>query len=486
MKMINRFLTSLKKHNNQEGASAIFVGIAILFIIIPLAALAIDLGHLYVVRTELQNAADAGSHAGATELYYDTGSAVNAGQAPTSDQPLSANQVAFDAATTNTSDGTAVEVNWTSGNTGDVQRGHWSFGLTTDLARGFYPNASIAPTVIAGVSEEDLDKDINFINAVRVVTRRQTTPARTFFAKFFGIGSHTLSTEAIAYRGFAGSLEPDEVDQPIVICLQSIWNDKDNNGEVDPDEEIDCSYGRMLNSGSNPDDHNTGGWTDFSQRPCTQTSAQEMNDILSDCTTGNPRPIYFLEGIGATGGVVDNIFGSPNQPNQPSFFNCWKSGLWDADGDLDYDENDHPIDNDGDGWPEYPWAMTLPVIDCTSNNVQACDTVLGAVSVYVVWIIEKVNKPGEVVPLKMHKPDGTLWEEFVYTGTSDEDGLARWDNFATEFNLRTVDGDIATVANDGFKKKSIYFYPVCDYTEPAGTSGGHNFGILAKIPVLVD
>jgi hypothetical protein len=46
--------------------------------------------------------------------------------------------------------------------------------------------------------------------------------------------------------------------------------------------------------------------------------------------------------------------------------------------------------------------------------------------------------------------------------------------------LKNVDGSQAP-----YDKKSIYFLPDCTPHELTGVSGGYNFGILAKIPVLV-
>jgi len=51
----------------QQGAVAIIVGLSI-FILVGMLALVIDLGHLYITKTELQNAADAAALAGAKEL----------------------------------------------------------------------------------------------------------------------------------------------------------------------------------------------------------------------------------------------------------------------------------------------------------------------------------------------------------------------------------------------------------------------------------
>jgi len=38
----------------------------------------------------------------------------------------------------------------------------------------------------------------------------------------FWLGSFTKEAEAVAYIGFAGSLEPGEVDAPFAICQQKI------------------------------------------------------------------------------------------------------------------------------------------------------------------------------------------------------------------------------------------------------------------------
>ena len=65
------------------------------------------------------------------------------------------------------------------------------------------------------------------------------------------------------------------------------------------------------------------------------------------------------------------------------------------------------------------------------------------------------------------------------------DGIQRWDSFVRIFDLRKPDGSLATHENGGFLKKSIYFLPDCTPHELKGTTGGHNYGILARIPVLV-
>lgn len=52
----------------EEGQAAVFITLLLMFALIALAALAIDGGHLYLVRRDLQNVADAACLAAATEL----------------------------------------------------------------------------------------------------------------------------------------------------------------------------------------------------------------------------------------------------------------------------------------------------------------------------------------------------------------------------------------------------------------------------------
>src|SRR4030067_1579475 len=100
---MNPFLQQIKL-NDQKGIVIVIVAILIA-VFIGFAALAVDIGHLYVVRNELQNAADAGALAGARFLYYEDGAAVNEG----------ANQIAFVAAIANKSEKVPVDIHWTGG-----------------------------------------------------------------------------------------------------------------------------------------------------------------------------------------------------------------------------------------------------------------------------------------------------------------------------------------------------------------------------------
>lgn len=404
---------------NQKGAVLIWFIIA-LPVLIGMAALSIDVMRLAVAKNELQNAADAGALAAARFLYIEDGTLVNVG----------ANQIGYDAATANRSQKLPVEVNWTSDNDGDVQRGHWSSGRGT-LPRGFTPNASTAPVSLWDVSTEELDGNPDFINAVRVTARRQAAPVTTLFAGIFGIDRWALSASAVAYLGFAGRLMPGEADQPIAICSDALRIDG----------IYSCSIGRMINSGQDTETNETGGWTSFNQDDaCTGgTNAKEVSSLI--CADGNPEGIQLGVPMATNGGDIQSAFSD--------LFDCWQARTG----------------------GNQPWNLTLPVVSCPSNNVGTCETVVGAVNLNIIWITGAGEDPGyKKAPTQM----GT-WS------SGNPDGEARWNDFVTEFNLQNADGTPAPYA-----KKSIYFLPDCTPHEPAGGTGGENFGILAKIPKLVE
>ena len=58
----------LRRLVNQKGVTIVLVAIC-LVVLIGFAAIAVDLAYLYIVKGELQNAADSGALAGAQVLY---------------------------------------------------------------------------------------------------------------------------------------------------------------------------------------------------------------------------------------------------------------------------------------------------------------------------------------------------------------------------------------------------------------------------------
>lgn len=422
----NCLLQLIKQFRKQEkGAVAIIVALSLL-VLIGFGALAVDLGYVMMVKNEVQNAADAGALAGAGDLYLDDGTAVNP----------AANQTAYDMATANQSQKETVFL--AGPYTEDVQRGHWSFATRT-----FTPNDSLTPVDLWNASTSELDANTNFINAVRVRVRTNT-PVMSFLSRIWGGSSFFGRAEAVGYIGFAGELRPHDVDQPIAICKNAILG---GNGYT-------CSVGRMINSGSG-ETHQTGGWTDFNQvNPCSGgTNRNAVFDLT--CRAGNPLSIMLGENMATTGGMIQNVF--------DAIMTCWK--------------NQPGIDTDGNGWPDKAWQLTLPVVECTSNNLTTCAEVKGAVTLNILWITKNDKNQYAEVPRKMEN-----WT----CPTSCTTGQCCWTSFVQHFNLKMK----PSANSDGFvdasyEDKTIYFKPDCEPHIPRGKTGGENFGILAKIPVLV-
>lgn len=403
----------------ERGVTSVVVALLVV-ILVGVAALAIDTGHLFVVRNELQNASDAGCLAGGRFLYREDGTAVNE----------DANQVAYDAAIVNRSDGSPVEVQWSGGNGEDVERGHWSF-----MTRTFTPNGSTQTINLWDVSPEELDANPNFINAIRVRTRRQETPAVSLFAGILGYNSFSLATEAIAYTGFAGTMAPEEVDQPVAICKESLLV----NGRYS------CAIGRVISIGEEVAVEETGGWTDLNQdNPCLSgTNALTVATLVT--RGGNPNPIIFSQPIATNAGDI------------PLAFILLRERWEFVTGRT------------------RPWTITLPVIECPGNDLGSCGRMVGAVAINIVWITGGAEDPTySDAPWVMEDPrTGIPWV------SNDPDGQLRWDSFVQSFNLTNLDGSFVP-----YQKKAIYFMPDCNHQILRGRTGGENFGILAKIPVL--
>jgi len=446
---------SFAQLNNQRGISAVIIAVC-LVMLLGFVALAIDIGHLAVARNELQNAADAGALASARYLYNDDGLSVNP----------NANQIGYDAAVANMSEQVPVEVNWSGGNVGDVQRGHWSFATRT-----FTPNDSLNSLPIWLYSEDELDSNTDFINAVRVRTRRQNTPIASWFAGIFGYKGFKGFAEAVAYIGFAGDVWEGDLDLPIAICEDSIYDEGTGT-------QLDCNVGRMINSGSHVENNETGGWTSFYQGfnedgvkvddPCSGgTNAQEVRSLVngnSNCSgNGEPSPpasLHVGEDMATNGGEIQTAFNS--------LINCFQNWL-----------NDHD--------PNIPWEVTLPVVSCPGNNMTTCQKVTGVATVKILWMTGAGEDPDYMnIPTEMTAidADGNVIEYTCPDLSTLASRQACWNDFVTKFELKNAPG--SNPAEAPYQKKAIYFHPSCDYQRPEGGVGGKNFGILAKIPVLVD
>jgi hypothetical protein len=122
--------------------------------------------------------------------------------------------------------------------------------------------------------------------------------------------------------------------------------------------------------------------------------------------------------------------------------------------------------------------MTLPVIACNGETLNGCKEYVGIVNVSVIWVNDELDAnapyPTQMAaPDGTFKPDGTPLGPFACTASTE---AACWQEFTAHFSLGSVP----------YNARSIYFMPNCQVHDPVGTSGGDNFGVIAKYPVLVE
>ena len=414
---------------SEKGATVVYAALILTFLIM-ITALGVDVGHLYAVRNELQDAADAGALAGASVLLNeDTGDLQVAEVNDEADRVVNLNQSG------------SVQVAVRS-----IEIGHWSFSSPERT----FTSGGENPVQMEGWKEipaSVLDGRPAFINAVKVVTERA---APSFLARIFNIDSFLVRTEAVAYIGFAGPFEPGEFDQPIAICFQSI-----DNGEGG----LDCNAGRMINSGNDPSSSNTAAWTNFSQ-PCGTANPPTVRPLV--CSAGNPTDLFPEQGMGTTNGMVDNIF--------RDLYRCWEDATE----------------------KERNWPLLLPVIDCPTTAISPCAILKSGVSLNVIWMTDQISQgPNEYIDaprlMNIYDGDGNV----VDTWSNDNvDGFTRWKDFVMKFSLKNADGrPFDETDTEGFEslyqQSSIFFQPNCEFAKPTGGTGGVNTGVQSDRPVLV-
>ncbi|MGQ9687668.1 MAG: pilus assembly protein TadG-related protein [Desulfobaccales bacterium] len=229
-------------HQDTRGASAFFVAISI-FLLLTTVGLVIDLGHLYVVKQELQNAADAGASAGAMSLYW-----LGTGTDPQDAKDLLsceyAHLKAVEVVNQNRSDNNLLAIP-----VEDVQVGVWQY----NGAKGIWEFETLPC---------DPENAYN-INAVRVTTRRTQAvngPVNLIFARLLGIPRLELTGQATAMLGWVRSLRPG-AGFPIAV----------GDNYVPP-------VGERMWVTFSPDHSDTGGWHSFLH---PAASARYISDLIT-------------------------------------------------------------------------------------------------------------------------------------------------------------------------------------------------------------
>lgn len=180
----------------REARGAVLPLTAALIIIAGgLMALAIDLGHIFLVKSELQRAADAGAMGGALGLMgVPAGTRSPVAVVPDCNRAVSACQALV---TANQADGAVLQLP-----AGDISFGQWDAVGAAFTATG------------CAVPQQ--------VNAVKVVVRRDGTangPVLLFFAGFLpaGLSSVNLTAQAVGLTGYAGYAPPGAGALPLAV-----------------------------------------------------------------------------------------------------------------------------------------------------------------------------------------------------------------------------------------------------------------------------
>jgi Flp pilus assembly protein TadG len=233
-------------YSDQSGAMGVIFALS-LTVMVGMAAVVIDLGHAYVVKREVQKAAEAGALAGARALALD---------------PAQANGLAIDlnwsygktratgAVQQNYANGALLTNFNTDGDLAKVQSGYWDMHWTKDTAPANL-NGYLDPT--------NYPADTTYeIPAVKVtLTQNQsgsggTGPMPTYFASVLGVGSMTLQGSAVAIlpastKYLNTSCFPFAIPQSYV---DAHWKDKPPTSFTVGCDQHDSSGGQWTSLGS--------------------------------------------------------------------------------------------------------------------------------------------------------------------------------------------------------------------------------------------
>ncbi|KDB05819.1 Protein of unknown function DUF2134, membrane [Burkholderia sp. lig30] len=307
-----------KRLRAQKGAVAVTVAVA-LTMLLGVAAVAIDLGYLYIVRNELQNAADAAALAGVPCLYPRAQCGNQTAKAP---DWGTAQQQTVQGVSLNQSSNVTL-----TGYTTDVSYGYWD---VTGSVPGL--QATVPPSPAVGMP------------AVRVTVTRSGAKngggVPVFLAKIFGISTVPVSATAVAVISDPGSVG-DATLFPVAMskCMYDQYWDSTNGkpkvatsttppGPGQPSQTVGQPYVFWVTSSYHAGPCEASQWTTF------DTTANDVPTVRNLITNGNPNPAA----VGSPPGVCS----TPDQTctyiqpgtkntlyangNQPSVNSCSAAG----------------------------------------------------------------------------------------------------------------------------------------------------------------
>jgi Flp pilus assembly protein TadG len=312
----------LNRRQAQKGAVAVTVAV-LMTMLIGFGALAIDTGYLYVVRNELQDAADAAALAGAPCLYPRAQCSNPTAKAP--DWGTAQNETV-----------TAVSLNKSSNAT--------LTGYTTDVAYGYW---DITHSV-AGLQAASSPSPAASLPAVQVTVSRAGSKngggVPTYLARVLGASTVPVSATAVAVISSPGTTG-NGVLFPVAMskCMYDQYWDSTNGkpktatsttppGPGQPSQTVGQPYVFWVTSSYHAGPCEASQWTTF------DTIANDVPTLRNLITSGDPNPA----GVGMPAGTCPSPGATPDptctyiQPgtkntlydngNQPSVNRCSAAG----------------------------------------------------------------------------------------------------------------------------------------------------------------
>jgi len=250
---------------NQTGQVTLFLATMIV-VLVMFTALTIDMGHVLVVRNQLQNAADATALQGAGYLYpaLSTG-APNWSLAKTNATSSLPNNKVDNIALSNAT----------------ITTGYWNLTSATLKATTITPGVGDVPAVKVTISRS---------------AGNNGGPLSLYFGFIFGYNTVSLNTTAIAVQGSPTTVKAGDLF-PIAMAqgtYNTYWNSATNSPLIDP--STGQPYIFQISQGSQ------GGWNTFLQQ------ANSSPAIISLITSGNPTSLSIGQSIWFSTGVKTDIY----------------------------------------------------------------------------------------------------------------------------------------------------------------------------------
>ncbi len=271
----NEIVTGGNARRGQRGAIAPLAAI-MLIMLLSFAALAIDIAYDYIVRNELQNAADAAALAGAAYLY------------PTIGTPPTPNwDLAKTKADTAVGLNKATKVTLIPGSGDQVTAGYWNFGTLFGTPPSSLQLTSITPGA-------------NDFPAIKVTVSKTSGNSNgavdTFFAKIFGINSVNVGATAVAVGGIGpGSTTENLFPVAVTQCMfNNYWNSTTQQPINDPG--TGAPYIFNIGSSYHYSGCDIGQWSTFNMDTTNVPDVRNLIDYADGAQTTNPNPIPLQTG----------------------------------------------------------------------------------------------------------------------------------------------------------------------------------------------